>query len=850
MRAPRRGCCAAVRMVGRLFLPLVLLVAPILLAHAAPASELLSAPIDAQPLPRALAAFGELSHLQLVYVSQIAAGKRSQAVSPGLSIAQSLTRLLQGTGLSYVFLNERTVKIFEHRESSPGNRVDLPAPLQEVVVTATKRSEMLRTVPMSISVLSAADMDAAGIKDMGGIAAVATGIEFDASSQFGPGILTNLAIRGISAGRGAATTGIYIDDTPIQSAHNSFGDVYPLTFDMAQVEVLRGPQGVLFGRNAEGGAIRFVPNEPSTTTANLLYTAEFSVTERGGPGYEVGAAGATPIVEGQLGVRGSAWYRRDGGYIDRIDPFSGAILDANANHSGREAMRLAFAFEPNEALRIVPSVSYQSVKLHDTPNFYVDGSAFAGSSLDNGKLLRQPSVDSFTIATIKLTQSLRGANLTSVTSFFDRAAMATVDSTNAAGVFYLGGYGNPLGPAYPTSYANAVPSLVSLHQIQWSEELRVASADSAARLTWLGGLFYLKRRENDFRDTYAIVAPTVPGILANENDSITEISAFGQARWSLNSRLSLGAGMRIGRFRNEAYDRSDGFANMGAAPVSAISDHEHLPPTPRLDLTYQMDPQNFFYAALAKGFRSGGINELPSLACPGGAYQTAFAPDSVWSFEVGAKSQLFNHRLHFNASVYDIHWNNIQVDMEDPCGNDFTTNAGAARSTGFDIDAEAALTDRLRFSMAMGLVDVRYTRTVATTGGTVIVDRGTQVGGVPSVPAPWSGSVSARYEWPLGTGMLYVRIENTVLSHNPGPFSEWDPRNINYAPQLRADPATDVLNLNIGLLRSCAHVKVFVTNALNRLPLLQSSTDAAGSALTYAYTSRPRTVGVAGSCTF
>ncbi len=299
--------------------------------------------------------------------------------------------------------------------------------------------------------------------------------------------------------------------------------------------------------------------------------------------------------------------------------------------------------------------------------------------------------------------------------------------------------------------------------------------------------------------------------------------------------------MRIGRFHNESYDRSGGFANTGAAPVAAASDHEHLPPTPRFDLTFQMDSQNLFYAALAKGFRSGGSNGLPTVACPEGAYPTAFAPDSVWSFEIGAKNQVFDHRLQLNASVYDIRWNNIQESVDDACGNRFTTNSGAARSTGFDIDAEAVLTDRLRVSMAVGLVDVRYTRTVANTGGTVIVDRGTQVGGVPSVPAPWSG---------LEAGTVYVRIDNTVRSHNPGPFSEWDPRNINYAPRLRADPATDMLNLNMGLHRSCAHINFFVTNALNRLPLLQSSSDTVGSSLTYAYTLRPRTVGVAGSCAF
>ena len=271
-------------------------------------------------------------------------------------------------------------------------------------------------------------------------------------------------------------------------------------------------------------------------------------------------------------------------------------------------------------------------------------------------------------------------------------------------------------------------------------------------------------------------------------------------------------------------------------------------PRPRFDLTYQLDSQNFFYAAIANGFRSGGSNGTPQTACPANTYPKTFAPDSVWSFEVGAKNQLFDNRLQLNVSVYDIHWNNIQEHVDDVCVNGFTTNSGAARSTGFDLDAEAVLTNRLRVSMAVGMVDVRYTRTVANADGTLIVDRGTQVGGVPSVPAPWSGTVTARYEWPLEAGTAYVRIENTVHSHNPGPFSEWDPRDVNYAPRLRADPATYMLNLNIGLHRKCADLKFFVTNALNRLPLLQASVDAVGSSLNYAYTFRPRTLGVEGSC--
>src|SRR5882757_2082520 len=337
--------------------------------------------IAAQPLTQALAAFTSSTHLQLVYVSQLALGRNSQAVAAGLPATTGLAQLLEGSGLDFKFLNDRTIKLFERpraarapaptpRPESGGSNASAADSLEEVVVSATKRNEFLSTVPMSISVLSPEDLEASGIQGVGGIAAVTTGIEYDFSSQYGPGILSNIAIRGISADKGDATTGIYVNDTPIQTPHTTFGNAYPATFDLAQVEVLRGPQGVLFGRGAEGGAIRFITNEPSTTTVSQLYRSEVSTTDHGGTSIELGAAAGGPLVAGVLGARVSAWYRDDGGYVNRVDPFTGAVVDANSNRSASRAVRISIAFEPNDSVRITPSFSYQSMNLHDTPVFY------------------------------------------------------------------------------------------------------------------------------------------------------------------------------------------------------------------------------------------------------------------------------------------------------------------------------------------------------------------------------------------------------------------------------------------------------------------------------------------------
>src|ERR1700681_2034508 len=277
-----------------------------LAADGAPPERAVLDAIAAQPLTQALAAFTASTHLQLVYVSQLARGLSSQDVPAGLPATTGLTHLLEGTGLDFKFLNDRTIKLFERPRSahvpatapwpeSSGSNASAADSLEEVVVSATKRDEFLSTVPMSISVLSPQDMEASGIQGIAGIAALTTGIEYDFSSQYGPGILSNIAIRGISADKGDATTGIYVDDTPIQTPHTTFGNAFPATFDLAQVEVLRGPQGVLFGRGAEGGAIRFITNEPSTTTASQLYRSEVSTTRQGDTSVEFGAAAGGPL---------------------------------------------------------------------------------------------------------------------------------------------------------------------------------------------------------------------------------------------------------------------------------------------------------------------------------------------------------------------------------------------------------------------------------------------------------------------------------------------------------------------------------------------------------------------------
>src|ERR1700752_2733181 len=191
-----------------------------------------------------------------------------------------------------------------------------PSALQEVVVTATRREENLSKVPISVTALTQEALDDRGIKDFSEVARFTPGVNFDNSGT------NNISIRGISGTGGAGTTGIYLDDTPIQMRALAFSpdEAVPKSFDIDRIEVLRGPQGTLFGSGSEGGTVRYITTQPSLSKTSVYSRAEVATTEGGDASYEAGVAAGGPLVQDKFGARVSVWYRRDGGYVDRINP--------------------------------------------------------------------------------------------------------------------------------------------------------------------------------------------------------------------------------------------------------------------------------------------------------------------------------------------------------------------------------------------------------------------------------------------------------------------------------------------------------------------------------------------------
>jgi outer membrane receptor protein involved in Fe transport len=556
-----------------------------------------------------------------------------------------------------------------------------------------------------------------------------------------------------------------------------------------------------------------------------------------------------PVIDGRVAARISVWYRDDGGYVDRVDPFTGATVDGDANHSSVRAVRAAAVFAPTESLRITPSLSYQSAERHDSPIFYPYLSNPDAGVFDNGRLLRQPSTDTFTLASLRVEQEFHFTKLVAITSYFDRSAQARFDATDEAGIFFFGGYGNPLGRGFPVSYADAVPDMLMLHQSQQSQEIRLTSADRESPIEWVAGEFYSLARQVYSEDIYEIDAPGDPGYYASAHTTDTIAAVYAHVSARISRPWTVSAGIRVDRARSEATDFAGGFAYPSLPSATHGIDYE-TPLTPQYSVSYRPDATSFFYATIAKGFRIGGVNDQIPAGCQTVA-PSSYGSDTVWSHEIGAKNLLLDGRVQLAGSIFEVDWNRVQTNFTLDCGFNYVANAGTAKSSGFDLDVSVFPLRALSLRVSLGYDNVHFTKTIVNAAGEVLADRGTVVGGVPSVPSPWIGAADLSYEWPITheiTGC--ARIDEIVHSHNPGPFTELDPRAVGYDPRFVADPATSILNLKLCAKWSQLDLRLFVNNALDAHPLLQLSADAPGSLPAYAHTLTPRTWGLAGAWRF
>lgn len=804
----------------------------------APFAPRLTVDIAPQPLNQALAAFGEQTGLQLFYLSAIAKTRSSKLARAGLAPSEALAALLEGTGLRFEFLNARAVRIFP----DPNTVVAVPAPpqnpgrhaasgelaLEEVTVTARRREEAQSKVPISMEVLSAEDLRNSGVTSIDDLGALVPSLWFSMTSDLGAGAITYLNMRGVSD-RNTSITGLYVDDTPIPPAlaYTNFRS-FPYTFDLDRIEVLRGPQLQLFGEGNQAGAIRYIYSQPSLTTFTALAQGEVAAPAFGDISYGAGVAAGGPLIRDVLGFRVSAWGRSDGGFVDRIDPFTGAIVDKNADHTLSESFRAALTLAVSDAVQIAPSITYSSYRMHDTQFFFTELSDVAAGQLRSGNLLRLPYDDSFYVGALKVTASLGAVDFSAVSSYFHRSDSFLLDVTQVV----------------PTNYRDAVGSGYLVQQTIFMQELRLRSADSDASLAWDLGAFYSTMHLWDTQILAGALGEySLPGMYLTETarSDQTRFAGFGEVSMRLAKGLILNAGLHS---EHESFTTA---TEPPPIPTTAGPDSAILP---QFRLSYQPSEHELLYFTAAKGYGTGGTWAV-FIQCPGKP-PALIGEDTLWSYEAGAKSGLLDGHLQLDTSVFHMLWNNsgpgydAQYSSITPtCNAVYLGTPGPATSNGFDLTVHALAGTHVRASLAVAYADAHYTHTV-TQGGAQVVRQGVAVGLLPSVVSPWNITASVEYSVPLPGGAVgMLRAEDIFRSRNPGPFQNDDPASPNYNSGNVPDPSTNLLNLRATFRRASCDVALFVNNALDSRPTILRRYDGPGwPPSAYATTFRPRTVGL------
>ena len=492
--------------------------------------------------------------------------------------------------------------------------------LGEIVVTAQRRSERLQDVPMSIQAFSQQSLDQQGVRSVDDLTRVSPGVTFLRNGMSSSGNYndedSDVSIRGIDSNAGSSTTGIYVDDTPIQTRHLNFGTVnpYPALFDLDRIEILKGPQGTLFGAGSEGGTVRFITPEPSLTTYSGYARAEYGKIDNGGNSYNAGAAVGGPIIEGVLGFRVSASFQEDGGWVNRVtynpppstvDPATFATLysgnpvitgttEKNANWRDTQTFRAALKWQPIDGLSIDPSIYVQTLHINDTAAYWLNLSNPSNNVYNNGNAQRDPSTDPWYLGSIKVSWNQPWANIVSNTSYFSRQQHSVSDYSQWFDtVFFYNEY-PPAGQVNSSYFTD--------HQNNFNEEIRASSVDANARLQWTAGLFYTHTNEDSTEYVVSDAACagntcpiSTPGLPAGAETYLQprfsmldkQAAIFGEVSWKFTDQLKLTAGLRYSDLQYYGVVQEVEQGLFGTLNVNTPSSGSSRPVTPRFVFNYQ-----------------------------------------------------------------------------------------------------------------------------------------------------------------------------------------------------------------------------------------------------------------------
>ncbi|MDE2429607.1 MAG: TonB-dependent receptor, partial [Burkholderiales bacterium] len=571
--------------------------------------------------------------------------------------------------------------------------------LQQVIISAQKRSERLQEAPLSVSAFNAATLGRMGIQSVQDIARFTPGLNVVSS---GPG-QDILILRGIASTAGTAgTVGYYLDETPIAAASNASllslrGVIDPSVFDIDRVEVLRGPQGSLYGSSSMGGTVRYVSQQAKLDGFAFSNEAGLSSTEGGGFNWTAAAMLNMPLQDHKLAARISVFDRHADGYITRYSvPLNHYLLlpasaatEQRANSEDTRGMRLQLKWRLSDDTTVDASFFHQRTFL--AAPFQIDMPPGGLNALLQTRLLPEPSTQLSQIANIAIHRNFDQFELLSSSSYYERNVKIDEDASKVLYYFFS-----------PTPQTSIYPVIMKGEYVnrEFTQELRLTS-DFKGPWQFIAGAYYHHvnaplASEIPVTDGYNAAFGTqfASFFTGSRMATVAETALFGEASYKLTPQLTARMGLRSFRVNQTFAQHVDGeFVGGIPSGISGTSSDRGF--NPKFNLGWQLRPDILLFATASKGYRPGGPNNpAPEAVCGADVASLhlnsdallKFGADSIWNYELGAKSAWLDGKLIANASLYSIDWNDVQQQIVLRCGFNITANFGSATSRGAELE--------------------------------------------------------------------------------------------------------------------------------------------------------------------
>ena len=751
--------------------------------------------------------------------------------------------------------------------------------LEEITVTAQKRSENLQDVPLSIQAFSTARLEELGIGDFDDYAKYLPSVSFQ---KVGSPSFEHTYMRGVSSGGDGnhsgsqPSVGMYLDEQPVTTID---GNLNIHLYDIERVEALAGPQGTLYGASSQAGTIRIITNKPDPSGFKAGYDLDLNNVDHGGTGYDVEAFVNLPLTS-TAAVRLVGWDQHDAGYISNVHgtvtfPTSGAVFDNAAlvkkdyNTVETTGGRAALKVELNDSWTILPTVMGQVQK--------TDGDFAYNPAVGDLQVQHYfPDYvhDSWVQWALTVEGKIGNFDLVYAGAYLTRNTHEQSDYTDYS-LYYDSAYGKDFVDNAGNLINPAQTIIGTDHYSKYSHELRISSPKDN-RLRFVGGLF-LERQVHEILQDYLVnngdalgsVAPndlSVPGWpgtlwLTDQERVDRDKAVFGELTFDITDHLSASAGLRHFTYDNSLqgfygfnanFLASEGtgtcftpFVPFHGAPCSDLDrGTSGSGNSPKLNLTYKFDPDRMIYATYSKGFRPGGVNRN------GGGTIAPYQPDYLKNYEIGWKTSWFDNRLRFNGAVFREDWSNFQFSYLGANSLTIITNAGQARIDGLETDLEFAATQSLTLTGGFSLLDAKLTQTfcgIPTVCSAPGFDPSTYEQYAPAgtrlpVTPRFKGNITARYTFPVGSYKGDIQGSAVYVGERTS-----DLRTL-AANALGDEPSYTVFDFSAGIQMNSFHYSVYLNNAFDKRAVLDRYAECdvllCGAIAQYVVPNQPRTIGV------